>query len=283
MRIDTITTADATPERIRTALQTAGAIIVEGVLDAPARARFLAELDGYIEETSAGMDGFSGTRTTRTGALAARSATAREMILHPVALEAARLFLKPWCDQIQLHVTQIIRILPGQDVQPLHRDRLAWSSHIPRSVEPQFNTMWAITDFTAENGATVIAPGSQNWEEDRWPEPRELVQAIMPAGSVLIFSGSVIHGGGANRTDAVRVGVNLDYCLGWLRQEENQYLCCPPAIARGFPKPLRDLCGYTFGSFNLGYYSHPGLIPGRSGVLNPEDALELAGWPSETG
>lgn len=105
----------------------------------------------------------------------------------------------------------------------------------------------------------------------------------MPAGLVLIFSGSVIHGGGANRTSETRIGVNLDYCLGWLRQEENQYLCCPPAIARDFPKPLRDLCGYAFGSFNLGYYSHPGLIPGRAGVLGPLEALDLAGLPIEQG
>lgn len=171
MTIETITTADATPERIRAALQSVGAIVVAGVLDASARARVLAELDGYIGATAAGMDGFSGTRTTRTGALAARSATAREMILHPMALDAARLFLKPWCDQIQLHVTQIIRILPGQEAQPLHRDRLAWSSHIPRSIEPQFNTMWAMTDFTAENGATVLAPGSRPGRRGDGPNP----------------------------------------------------------------------------------------------------------------
>jgi ectoine hydroxylase-related dioxygenase (phytanoyl-CoA dioxygenase family) len=274
MRIETISVGESTPERICEALASDGAIIVENMMNEATRKQFMSELACFIDATETGQDGFSGTLTTRTGALAARSATARSMILDPLALDSARCFLKPWCDQIQLHVTQIIRILPGQEAQPLHRDRMAWSSHLPRHVEPQFNMIWAITEFTRENGATIIAPGSQNWDEDRWPDETELVQAEMKAGSVLMFSGSVIHGGGANRTNEVRVGVNLDYCLAWLRQEENQYLCCPPHVARTFPKPLQDLCGYSFGSLNLGYYSHPDLIDSRAGILFPEEALK---------
>lgn len=273
MKIPEISRQQATPESIGGALRDVGAIIVHDMMSAERRTHLMAELDGFIEATAAGEDGFSGTRTTRTGALAARSATAQSMILDPLILPAAKDFLRPWCDQIQLHVTQVIRILPGQKAQPLHRDRWAWGHHLPRVIEPQFNTMWALTDFTAENGATVVVPGSHQREDNEWTNELETLQAQMPAGSVLIFSGSVVHGGGANATDQVRVGVNIDYCLGWLRQEENQYLCCPPDVARGFPTELQRLCGYAFGSTNLGYFSYPKLVDSKAGVLPPQEAL----------
>ena len=79
----------------------------------------------------------------------------------------------------------------------------------------------------------------------------------MEAGSVLLYSGSVIHAGGENTTTADRVGLNLTYCLGWLRQEENQYLSCPPAIARTLEPALQALLGYSMGSYALGYFSPP--------------------------
>lgn len=269
MPIPRVFLSAATPATVSAALAEVGAIIVQDVLSEDARARFMRELGPFIEETARGSDGFSGHRTTRTGALAARSAAARDLIMHPLAIESARAFLGPFCNRIQLHVTQVIRILPGQTAQPLHRDRWAWGQHIPPKVEPQFNTMWALTDFTAANGATVIAPGSVSWDGDRIATASELEQAEMSAGSVLFFSGSVVHGGGANTTEDVRVGANIDYCLDWLRQEENQYLSCPPHIARDFPPELRELLGYAPGATSLGYYSIPELTPGQAGVLWP--------------
>lgn len=273
MKIPEFSSASASVEGIGQALREAGAVIVHDMMSTARRSRLADEMEPFVEATMAGEDGFSGTRTTRTGALAARSATAREMILDPLVLAAAEHFLRPWCDQIQLHVTQVIRILPGQPAQPLHRDRWAWGHHLPRAIEPQFNTMWALTDFTADNGATVVIPGSHLREDREGIEGLETLQAEMPAGSVLLFSGSVVHGGGANKTDAVRVGVNIDYCLGWLRQEENQYLCCPPGVARTFPPELQRLCGYAFGSTNLGYFSYPELVEAKAGVLSPQEAL----------
>ncbi|MEM7285084.1 MAG: phytanoyl-CoA dioxygenase family protein, partial [Actinomycetota bacterium] len=169
--------------------------------------------------------------------------------------ESVRTFLSEWTRKVQLMLTQTIAIGPEEPAQLLHRDRLAWGGHIPRSIEPQLNTIWAITDFTEENGATRVVPGSHEWRDDREPTEGEVVQAVMPAGSVVIYSGTVIHGGGENRATDTRIGLNMDYCLDWLRQEENQYLSYPPAVASTFPEELAALIGYTGGGLVLGYWS----------------------------
>jgi ectoine hydroxylase-related dioxygenase (phytanoyl-CoA dioxygenase family) len=154
----------------------------------------------------------------------------------------------------------------------LHRDRLAWGKYLPPSIEPQFNTIWALTDFTQENGATCCVPGSHKWDWSQKAEPKEIAYSEMTVGSVFIYNGSVLHGGGANRSSASRIGVNLAYCLGWLRQEENQYLCCPPDIAKNFDVTLQNLLGYTQGEYALGYYSDP-YSKDKVVILEPEKAL----------
>ncbi|MEO0994348.1 MAG: phytanoyl-CoA dioxygenase family protein, partial [Pseudomonadota bacterium] len=226
--------AKASPKEIKDIVERDGAVIVEGVLTAEALAKLKSEIMPYVEATDAGRDDFTGRRTTRTGALVARSEACRDIVMNNAILKAAQGFLKPYCEKVQLHLTQLIRIMPGQPKQVLHRDRLAWGGFLPKELEPQFNTIWAITDFTKENGATQVVPGSNSWDPDRDPEESEVQYAEMPAGSVLIYSGSVIHGGGANTSDADRMGLNITYALGWLRQEENQYLSCPPHIAKDF-------------------------------------------------
>jgi ectoine hydroxylase-related dioxygenase (phytanoyl-CoA dioxygenase family) len=253
-------------------VQRDGAVIVEGLIDEATLSRLLGEVIPYVAETRDGRDDFSGRATTRTGALAARSPTCRELIMHPLVLESARRFLEPYCARIQLHLTQVIRLKPGQPAQVIHRDRWAWGTYL-KDIEPQFNTIWALSDFTEENGATHVVSGSSLWPDARQPTPEETTRAVMKRGSVLLYTGSVFHGGGANRSQADRMGVNLTYALGWLRQEENQYLSCPPAIARDLPPELQDLLGYTLGSYALGYYTPP-LPPGEGPeVVGPEYAL----------
>ena len=249
-----------------------GAVILEDVLDLPSRERFLAETGPYMEATRHGSDDFTGRSTTRTGALVARSPTCCEMILHPTILACAKRFLEPYCLRVQLHLSQIIRLKPGQGAQIIHRDRWAWGQYL-RAIEPQFNTIWALTDFTEANGATQVVPGSGDWPDDRRATPEEICQAMMPAGSVLLYTGSVFHGGGENRSDDDRIGVNLTYSLAWLRQEENQFLSCPPEVARDLPEELQDLLGYTVGSYALGYYTPP-LPPGVGPeCIGPEYAV----------
>jgi ectoine hydroxylase-related dioxygenase (phytanoyl-CoA dioxygenase family) len=275
--------ADTRPEALVEALKTDGACIIEGVLNAEALAQMKAECMPYIEATETGRDDFTGRKTTRTGALVARSATCRDVVMNPTIVNGAKQFLKPYCETIQLHLTQFIRIQPGQAEQPLHRDRLAWGGYLLPDLEPQFNTIWAITDFTRENGATNVIPGSNNWGADRKPHRDEVEYAEMKAGSVLVYSGSVVHSGGANVSDQERIGLNITYALGWLRQEENQYLSCPPEIAKGFDPELQAMLGYAMGSYALGYFTPP-LPPGKGPEVVPPDFLfngKASAWGDE--
>jgi ectoine hydroxylase-related dioxygenase (phytanoyl-CoA dioxygenase family) len=271
----------ATPKEIATLLAEQGALIIDNLMARDQLGRLIDEIMPYVEATETGRDDFTGRKTTRTGALVARSAACRELVMNPTITGACEEFLLPFCDRFQLHLTQLIRIRDGQVKQPLHRDRLAWGGFLQRVIEPQLNTIWAVTDFTFENGATQVAPGSNLWEDDkRLPTDDELTWAEMKAGSVLIYSGSVIHGGGANQSGADRMGLNITYALGWLRQEENQYLSCPPEIAKDFGPDLQALLGYAMGSYALGYYTPP-LPPGQGPEIVPPDFLfgaKPAGW-----
>ncbi|MEO1188119.1 MAG: phytanoyl-CoA dioxygenase family protein [Pseudomonadota bacterium] len=275
--------ADAKPEALVEALKSDGACIVEGVVSPDALSQLKSECMPYIEATETGRDDFTGRKTTRTGALVARSQSCRDLVMNPTIVNGAKGFLEPYCETIQLHLTQFIRIQPGQPVQPLHRDRLAWGGYLLPDLEPQFNTIWAITDFTQENGATNVIPGSNNWDADRQPSRDEVEYAEMDAGSVLIYSGSVVHGGGANVSAADRIGLNITYALGWLRQEENQYLSCPPEIAKDFDPELQAMLGYAMGSYALGYFTPP-LPPGQGPEVVPPDFLfngKVASWGDE--
>ena len=264
--------ASATTDEILAVLKRDGALILKDVLTPAEIAQVKKETMPYIEATPEGQDDFTGHHTTRTGALVARSETCREMVAHKTITDAAQAFLKPFCERIQLHLTQVIRIKPGQPRQQIHRDRWAWGTYIT-NVEPQFNTIWAITDFTKENGATQVCPGSLDWPDNYEPSDDEIGYAEMSAGSVLVYSGGVFHGGGANISNGDRIGINITYTLGWLRQEENQYLSCPPEIAKTLSPELQALIGYSMGSYALGYYTPP-LAPGEGPeMVPPEYAL----------
>jgi ectoine hydroxylase-related dioxygenase (phytanoyl-CoA dioxygenase family) len=265
-------TLDTNAQTLADAVTEDGAIIIDNVLSPEFIAELRNETDPYMEGSNLGSDDFAGLKTTRTGGLMVRSKKCRELIAHPNILAPCKLFLEPYCQTVQLHLTQIIRIGPGETAQLIHRDRWAWGSHLAH-VEPQFNTIWAITDFTSENGATQVVPGSTRWPDDAQIEPDQITQAEMSAGSVLVYSGSVFHGGGENRSDADRIGINITYTLGWLRQEENQYLTCPPEIARNLERPLQELIGYSMGQYALGYYTPPGGPGEHPEIVSPQYAL----------
>lgn len=265
-------TADTPTDVLMAVLRRDGAVIVDDAIAPAALATLNAELAPFIAATPVGRDSFTGNLTTRTGALVARSEQTRVLVMHPLIAAAADALLLPFCERWQLHLTQAIRIKPGQRAQVMHRDRWAWGTHLGH-LEPQLNTIWAVTDFTRANGATQVVPGSLDWADQRKPEPHEIGYAEMRAGSVLIYTGGVFHGGGANVSDSDRIGLNITYTLGWLRQEENQYLACPPEVARTLPHGLQAVLGYAMGSYALGYYTPP--LPAGAGpeVVPPEYAL----------
>jgi len=271
----------ASADEIVAALDRDGALILDHALSPGQVDSILAEVAPFIAGTKPFDDDFVGRKTTRTGGLVARSKTAREAVMHPAVLATADAFLKRWSENYQLNLTQIMRLLPGQPAQTLHRDRYLWSRALPREVEPMVNAMWALTAFTDENGATRVIPGSQRWEWDRQAAQAETIPAAMPAGSVLLYTGSVVHGGGANRSSAPRIGMNITYLLAWLRQEENQYLSCPPQVARDLDPALQALLGYTVGNGSLGYYSPSEASRGQIDLLPPETAVGGTATASE--
>ncbi len=253
-------------------LRNDGAFVIDSVLASDFVAALRNETDPYMEATKNGRDDFTGRLTTRTGGLVMRSPKCRDLIQCTEIRGLCDGFLLEYCERYQLHLGQVIRIRPGQQAQRIHRDRWAWGTHLAH-VEPQLNTIWALTDFTAENGATQVVPGSTRWEDSRRPEPGEIARAEMTKGSVLVYTGSVFHGGGQNTSDGDRIGLNITYSLGWLRQEENQYLSTPPHLARELEPDLQRLVGYSMGQYALGYFTPPGAPGEAPEVVDPQDAL----------
>jgi ectoine hydroxylase-related dioxygenase (phytanoyl-CoA dioxygenase family) len=173
--------------------------------------------------------------------------------MHPLILGTAGELLSH-AASFQLHLTQVIAIGPGEPAQMIHRDQWAFDFFpFPRDYEVQCNTIWALTDFTQENGATRVIPGSNHFEDKMRFEEKDTIPAEMTRGSVLLYTGSIYHGGGANRSNQTRVGINITYNLSWLRQEENQYLSVPLEIAKTLPVDLLKLMGYRRGAYALGY------------------------------
>ena len=219
---------DTPIEEILSILEEDAGLIIDNYLSKENVDLIKDDLRPYLEVTRNGQDEFTGFETKRVGALMARSKTCQDLALDPLINNMVDNFLEPHCENYQLHFTSAIQIGPGESSQILHRDRGLWGGYIPRRIETQFSTVWAITDFTKENGATQVVPGSHKWDRNRQPLPEEIAYAEMEAGSVFIYTGSVLHGGGTNTTEESRLGVFLHYAPGWLRQEENQYLSCPP-------------------------------------------------------
>ena len=236
-------------------LERDGAVIYERVLDAGVMDAIQAELDPYLGRAYLGEGEFWGYKTKRTAALVAKSPTfGTKVATNPQVLAVMDRLLAPRCQRYQLHVTQAVAIGPGEKGQFLHRDDtlLPFAHPGPQAL---CNTMWALTDFTVENGATNVILGSHNWDDERIVRySDDIVHAVMPRGSVMIYLGSVWHGGGANvSADDWRTGMICGYSLGWLRQEENQYLAVPPEVARHLPEQVQHLIGYKLHGYFLGW------------------------------
>lgn len=249
------------PEIIR-ALREHGVVVLENALPVERLQQLDYELAPVFDLAEGGRGAFLGRRTRRFSALFARSSEACRLALHPEILPAVEAILfgdpdKPSCEKIQINFTQAIAIDPGEPAQALHRDEGMFPVELP--YELMINVMWMLDPFTEENGALHVAPGSHRTKH--WPEPGEAtVAATGPAGSCVIWLGSLIHGGGANRSRIPRRGICMSYSLGWLQQAEKLLLSTPLEVVRRLPRRLQQLIGYQV------HLPYVGWIEGRDPI-----------------
>ncbi|MCR9259749.1 MAG: phytanoyl-CoA dioxygenase family protein [Pseudomonadaceae bacterium] len=244
---------------ISRALGEAGCVVITGVTDAELRQSITAELAPHmaavaIDEVDDPEEFYPG-HTRRVSALVARSASTTEnLIAHPLSQHICDTHLLPNSEYgYQLHVSAALEVGPGAREQVLHREEDSFTFFpLPR---PNIivASMWAISDFRADNGATLLVPDSHKWSADRKPEPEEIVNAEMPAGAVLFWMGGLLHGAGANTSQDWRYGVILTYSLGWVRQEENQYLDVPRQRMKELTPELKRIIGFDMYDA-LGFY-----------------------------
>ena len=249
-----------------------------------------AELAETFARTPVCQGGFYGERTRRFGRLLARSERAAELVQHRLILGVVETLLSPWCDTLQLNVTQAIAVHPGAPAQLPHRDQDMWQGE-KGETEYLVNVIWPLTRFTAANGATRVWPdshGAKALEPD--PETQPLAAEMTP-GCALLFLGSTLHGAGANTTNEIRRGLVVGYALGWLKPYENQWLAYPPPIARRFPPELAALVGYRQHRPNLGNYEgrcpsillgdHEGEPLAAIDSLRPDQEAMIAAFVAE--
>ena len=207
---------------------------------------------------------FNGYSTLRISGILGISMASADLVAHPRVMAAADAVLLPHCANYQIGSLTAIEIWPGESDQMLHLDDSMYPLRLP-DAQLQISAMWALNDFTAENGATRVIPGSHKEPAikgdgtDQFDESR-IEQAVMPKGSLLLYLGTTVHGGGANLSNAPRAGLINTYALGWLRQEENQYLNVPRHIADSHSEIIRRLMGYCVHPSEggaLGTYQYP--------------------------
>jgi ectoine hydroxylase-related dioxygenase (phytanoyl-CoA dioxygenase family) len=269
------------------AIREHGYVILENVLPAAELTEIGAALRPHLREHGAGRNNFEGYATERVYALVGKGAPFARLVEHPRVLELCDALLEP---NYLLTASQAIRIYPGETPQPWHVDDGFYRIPRPRPAV-SVSTIWAIDPFTADNGATQIVPGSHRWgdaplaelvdelarelsvrDPQRAPRTgvtpasvaRTMIDATMPAGSVIVFAGTLLHRGGENRSGAPRLAISHQYCEPWARQQENFVLAVPPAEARALSPRVQALLGYSI---------HPPFM-GHVGGLHPARLLD---------
>jgi ectoine hydroxylase-related dioxygenase (phytanoyl-CoA dioxygenase family) len=245
--------ACASREQIAAILDEDGCVIIENPVETRIVDRIAGDLDLIFDKAQFARGVFVGNNTKRLGSILKKSGVSLHMLTNQHVLDAMGHMLLPNCERFQLNLTQAVSIHPRERAQILHRDDELFPCR-DFTGEMMANAIWALTDFYTANGGTQLVIGSHKWSRDRQPEPHEITQAEMKKGSVLIYRGSLLHGGGANHTMTPRVGLIFSYNLGWLRQGENQYLAYPPEVAKFLPATAQELIGYAIHRPNLGQH-----------------------------
>jgi len=243
------------------ALDRDGCAIVHDAISPDELSRLNGEFDELLRVAEPGTPNhipmlidFMGYKTIRIDGLPGKSKSFVDLLQHQQPLALADHYLLPSCLHYLLSTAQLIEILPDETVQHLHRDDTAWihppiptdRDEVPTPDVPQLEVivLYALCDFTAENGATRVVPGSHLWPARRKPQEHEVVAAEMKAGSAIYYVGKTLHGGGPNQTQQMRRALFLGFSLGWLRTKENFFISTPIEAVREMPKRVQQLLGY---------------------------------------
>lgn len=277
--------AERDPDALVAILERDGGVIVEGLLTPDVVERVNDEVAAAVDVADPDeeffnpvMSAFHGPHTKQvTGVPGVSRTFAIDVMCHPVYLALCDRVLLPSCSRYQLNLGHWLQRGPGAEDQWLHRDELVWSD-VPRPhPELQLASVIAFVDFTRDNGATRLVPGSHRWPDRARPaaeqmqtpvDPEQITYAEMPAGAAVIYLGGTIHGGSANVTDVPRRAAHLSYTLGWLRTEENNYLSSPPAYAATLPRRAQELLGYAI-------HDSIGRGGGYLGMVRMQDPVDL--------
>lgn len=233
-------------EQVQTFVERDGYVVLRDVIDEETCAKLVEEVGRVEREFNIefGKNEFEGFQTRRIFNLIARGPRFRDLVLHERVLDAVEAVLG---DGFLLSGTTSMHIGPGESEQLLHADDGMVSLPRPHPAT-MATTLWALTEFTKDNGATCFIPGSHK-QPAIVPQPEdehEVVVAEMPAGSVLLFHASLWHGGGPNSTEAVeRYGLSIQYVAGWCRQQQNLMLGTPREVVATYPPRLQELIGYS--------------------------------------
>lgn len=280
-----LTTLDstATVEEAIAVAERDGGVIIRDFFDAATIAELRGEIDEALAAVPWGQDDFSGHRTKRLYGIFQHTKHAATAVRHPHYAGLAKHFLEVPVPIIvgedtfdmppsyQVGVSSIIDIHPGEGAQPLHRDDTVWLWRHPEGYrQARVQIMVAVTDFTAENGGTMVVPGSHLWGDDRAPRVEEAVPTVMSAGSALIWLGGTFHGGGTNSSDSNRIGLTLGLDLAYLRQEENAYLTYPTEVVKTFDQDIQQILGWSVCMPGTGFVAHEGAMADPIFLLQDE-------------
>lgn len=247
-------------DRILAAVERDGGCIALNLLDEALCDTLLEDFGRHLDDMPWGVDElgyrneFYGEQTKRLHGLFSKSSRMAEVLTHPLLLELGRrMFVDTGMSRdVRLSNAELMVLNQGQGNQVFHSDAASWS-RVQRSEEREIliSANCALTPFTETNGATRVVPGSHRWEEGREPEPEETTLAVMPQGAALIYSGNVLHSGGANLTADARVGLYLGYTVSWLRPLENQLVTNAPQDIFALPEAAQRMLDVTPGGFTV--------------------------------
>ena len=223
-------------------LLTQGYIVLRRLIDEALITKIKNQLSPYLQQKLMGRNDFEGFNSERVYALLAKAPALAAIIEHPQVIELLNDLLPV---NYLLSANLAINSHPGETVQNWHRDDAAGGMiPLPRP-HLGISTIWTLDDFTADNGATQILPGSHQWQDNHPIRDTDCVKITMPAGSVLIFLGNMLHRGGANNSTGTRLAVTPQYCMPWLRQIENMVLAVPPETAAQYSPRIQAMLGYS--------------------------------------